>query len=470
MSGPGTKERPLRVAVIGSGPAGFYSVQALLREGSPSVEIDMFDRLPTPFGLVRYGVAPDHPKIKNVTAVYDKLASHPGFRFYGNVEYGTDLDRDDLERHYHQVVFATGAPSDRRLGIPGEDLRGSHPATEFVAWFNGHPDFTDHLFDLDCERAVVIGVGNVAVDVARILCRTPEELAATDIAEQALDTLRSSRIREVYLLGRRGPAQAKFTTPEVRELGELADTETTTVESEVQLDPLSREVLETEGDRATVRKVTMLEQWSRQPSSGKSRHLRLRFLVSPTEILADDRGRVGGVRITRNILARDASGYLQATATDETELLDCGIVFRSVGYRGVALPCLPYDERRGVLPNDKGRLIDPSSSSPLPGMYTSGWIKRGPSGIIGTNKPDAVETVRSMFEDLQAGRLASAAPPPRAALEATLRERRVRFVTYPDWQRLDALEIERGKAAGRPRVKMTRREQMLAALGDGGGP
>ena len=469
MAGTGTKERPLRVAVIGSGPAGFYAVQALLRDDAPHVEIDMFDRLPTPFGLVRYGVAPDHPKIKNVTAIYDKLAKHPSFRFYGNVEYGTDLGRDDLARLYHQAVFATGAPSDRRLGIPGEDLPGSHPATEFVAWFNGHPDFADHVFDLDCERAVVIGIGNVAVDVARILSRTPEELATTDIADHALDQLRSSRIREVYLLGRRGPAQAKFTTPEVRELGELADTDTTTVEREVELDPLSREQLQAEGNKATVRKVEMLEQWCRSSGSGKSRHLRLRFLVSPTEILADDRGCVGGVRIVRNVLSRGGGGYLQATATDETELLDCGIVFRSVGYRGVALPDLPFDERLGVLPNDKGRLIEPSSSAPIPGLYTCGWIKRGPSGIIGTNKPDAVETVRSMIEDLRGGRLASTDPASRTALEATLRERSVRFVTYPEWQRLDALEIERGKAAGRPRVKLTAREEMLAALDAGGG-
>jgi len=469
MSGPGTNERPLRVAVIGSGPAGFYAVQALLGDGTTDVEIDMFDRLPTPFGLVRYGVAPDHPKIKNVTAVYHKLAGHPNFRFYGNVEYGTDIGRDDLARLYHQVVFATGAPSDRRLGIPGEELPGSHPATEFVAWFNGHPDFADHVFDLDCERAVVIGVGNVAVDVARILCRTPEELETTDIADHALDRLRSSRIREVYLLGRRGPAQAKFTTPEVRELGELSDTDTTTVGSEVELDPLSRELLETEGNKATVRKIAMLEQWSRPSNSEKSRHLRLRFLVSPTEILPDDRGRVGGVRIVRNVLSRDGGGYLQATATDETELLDCGIVFRSVGYRGLPLPDLPFDERRGVLSNDQGRLVDLSSSAPIPGFYTSGWIKRGPSGIIGTNKPDAVETVRSMLEDFRAGRVASTDPGSRTTLEATLRDRRVRFVSYPEWQKLDALEIDRGRAAGRPRVKFTTRERMFAELGNGDG-
>lgn len=467
MAEPGSQERPWRIAVIGSGPAGFYSVQALLRN-EEHVEIDMFDRLPAPFGLVRYGVAPDHPKIKNVTAIYDKLASHPCFRFYGNVEYGTDLRRDDVETFYHQVVFATGAPSDRRLGIPGEDLRGSHPATEFVAWFNGHPDFVDHVFDFDSERAVVIGAGNVAVDVARILCRTPEELAATDIADHALETLRSSRIREVFLLGRRGPAQAKFTTPEVRELGELAETQTTTVGTEMELDPLSRKMLETEGDKATVRKVAMLQQWAGQAPSDKPRRLRLRFLVSPTELLADEHGRVAGVRIVRNVLSREGSGYLQATATDETEELDCGLVFRSVGYRGIALPGLPYDERRGVLPNETGRLIDPDSGAVLPGLYTSGWIKRGPSGIIGTNKPDAVETVNSMLEDRQSGRLASTDPLDRTKLEATLRDRGVRFVTYAEWQTIDRLEVERGKAAGRPRVKIARKEQIFTALGDEG--
>jgi len=466
MSRPGTKERPMRVAVIGSGPAGFYSVQALLRDGAPQVEVDMFDRLPTPFGLVRYGVAPDHQKIKNVTTVYHKLASHPRFRFYGNVEYGSDLRRSDLERFYHQVVFATGAQSDRRLGIPGEDLRGSHPATEFVAWFNGHPDFANHEFDLDCERAVVIGVGNVAVDVARILSRTPDELASTDMADHALDRLRSSRIREVHLLGRRGPVQAKFTTPEVRELGELADTETTTRPAEVELDPLSRDALEIEGNKATERKVAILKEWSRRPASAKSRHLRLRFLVSPTEILDDGQGGVRGVRIVRNVLSRGEGGYLQASATGETESIDCGIVFRSVGYRGVALPDLPFDERRGVLPNEKGRVIDPATSAPLPGLYTSGWIKRGPSGIIGTNKPDAVETVRSMIEDLESGHIATEDREGHGALEAILRERGVRFVSYAEWLKLDALEIERGKSAGRPRVKLAGREEMLAELGD----
>jgi len=455
--------------VIGSGPAAFYSVQALLRDDACRVEIDMFDRLPAPFGLVRYGVAPDHQKIKNVIALYHKLASHPQFRFYGNVEYGSDLRRRDLERFYDQVVFATGAQSDRRLGIPGEDLRGSHPATEFVAWFNGHPDFAGHDFDLDCERAVVIGVGNVAVDVARILCRTPEELASTDIADHALDRLRSSRVREVQLLGRRGPAQAKFTTPEVRELGELADTETTTLPHEVELDPLSREHLETDGDKSIARKVAMLQEWSRPPTSGKSRSLRLRFLLSPTEILGTDQGGVSGVRVVRNVLSRGEGGSLRANATDETELLDCGIVFRSVGYRGVPLPDLPFDDRRGRLPNEKGRVVEPSTSAPLPGLYTSGWIKRGPSGIIGTNKPDAVETVRSMIEDLQADRLAPGDRENRDMLEETLRDRGVRFVSYPEWVKLDALEIDRGKSAGRPRVKFAGREEMLAALGDGRG-
>jgi ferredoxin--NADP+ reductase len=469
MTEPDPGRSPLRIAVVGSGPAGFYTVQALLREAPGLIEIDMFDRLPAPFGLVRYGVAPDHPKIKNVTAVYDKLARDPRFRFFGNVQYGVDLRRDDLERFYHQSVFATGAQSDRRLAIPGEDLIGSHPATDFVAWFNGHPDFVDHQFELDCRRAVVIGVGNVAVDVARILCRTPEELASTDIADHALERLRASRIRRVELLGRRGPIQAKFTTPEVRELGELADTDASTLPSETELDPLTRELLESDGDKATRRKLEILQDWSTRPRTGKGRRLRLRFLVSPTEILGDDSGRVRGVRLVRNKLIRDDSGSLRAVGTGEVENLECGIVFRSVGYRGVAVPDLPFDDRDGVLPNVNGRIVDPSTSSPVRGFYASGWIKRGPSGIIGTNKPDALETVRSMLEDLREGRPGPDRRPGRETLESVFRERAVRYVSYPEWLELDRIELARGQASGRPRVKFVDREAMFKALEGGSG-
>lgn len=289
---------PHRVAIVGAGPAGFYAAEALLHSGGPAVEVDLFDALPTPFGLVRSGVAPDHPKIKSVTRVFDKVAAHAGFRFFGNVAFGEHLALDDLARHYHQVLFTTGAQTDRALGIPGEALAGSHSATEFVWWYNGHPAYRDCTFDLSAERAVVVGVGNVAVDVARILCRTPEELETTDIADYALDALRQSRVREVVLLGRRGPAQAAFTTPELKELCEMADACLVVAPGEAALDALSQADLDATDDRPTHRKVELLQEAAgRTPM--RSRRVVLRFLVSPAEILDDGTGRVSSLRTSR---------------------------------------------------------------------------------------------------------------------------------------------------------------------------
>jgi ferredoxin--NADP+ reductase len=465
MTQIGTASRPLRVAVVGSGPAAFYGVEHLFKQSELVVEADMFDRLPTPFGLVRYGVAPDHLKIKTVTRAYDALAAHPRFRFFGNVDFGTHLTLADLQRHYHQVLFATGAQSDRRMGIPGEDLQGSHPATEFVAWYNGHPDYRDHPFDLSVERAAVVGVGNVAIDVARILVRTPEELAKTDIADYALDALRHSRIREVFLLGRRGPAQAAFTNPEVKEIGEMADADVIVRPDEVQLDPLSRAQVEAAQDRTLLKKVEILQGYSVRKPEGRARRLHVRFLVSPVELIGDARGRVTRMRLVRNTLVASETGALNATATGEHEDLDVGLVFRSVGYRGVALPDVPFHERWGVILNEKGRVLDPGTGRVVTGLYASGWIKRGPSGVIGTNKPDAVETVSAMLEDLAHGAHFIPPEPDPAAAAALVQARQPLFVTYADWRKLDALEIANGQASGRPRLKFTSVDDMLAALG-----
>jgi ferredoxin--NADP+ reductase len=362
-----TPEQPLRVAVVGAGPAAFYVVQHLLQGKGLQLRVDMFERLPTPYGLVRHGVAPDHQKIKTVTAVYQKLGQRPEFRFFGNVEFGTDLSLDDLLGHYHQVVFATGAQTDRRLGIPGEDLPGSHPATEFVAWYNGHPDYARLAFDLGCRSAVVIGAGNVAVDVARILCRTPDELARTDIADYALEALGRSRIEEVSLVGRRGPAQAAFTNPEVRELGELEGAEPLTLPDEVELDPLTREALDRDEDKTVRRKVEILQGYAsrREP---RPRRLWLRFLLSPTEILAGPDGRVAGVRFVRNVLCPGGDSELKARATDTFEELPAGLVFRSVGYRGVPLPGLPFRDDMGTIPAAAGRVLAAPGGAPLRGV------------------------------------------------------------------------------------------------------
>jgi ferredoxin--NADP+ reductase len=462
---PGTEGHPLRVAVIGAGPAGFYTAEHLFRQPGLSVEVDLYDRLPTPYGLVRFGVAPDHQKIKTVTATFDKTAAHPGFRFFGHVELGKDVTIEDLRSHYHQIVYTTGAQTDRHMGIPGEDLQRSHPATDFVAWYNGHPDYQDHRFDLSQEHVAVVGVGNVAVDVVRILCRTPEELATTDISDRALAALRDSRVREVHLLGRRGPAQASFTNPEIRELGELPGADVIARPDETEPDPLTRAELERSGDRGTLKKVEILREFARRPAGGKPRQLVIRFLVSPVALQGDDNGAVVGMRLVKNELQATAAGTLQARPTDRFENLPAGLVFRSVGYRGVPIPGVPFNDAWGVILNDKGRVLELDTREPRAGEYVAGWIKRGPTGVIGTNKPDAAETVACMVEDVGQDRQLAPSEPESGAALALVQQRQPHSVSWTDWLRLDALEVERGRAAGRPRVKFTRVEEMLAALG-----
>ncbi len=462
MDKPGTQDHPLRVAIIGAGPAAFYAADHLTRH-DVEVQVDMFDRLPTPFGLVRGGVAPDHQKIKNVCRVYHKTAMQSGFRFFGNVEFGKHVVLDDLRRHYHQIFFATGAQTDRSLGVPGEDLSGSHSATEFVAWYNGHPDYRECTFDLSAESVVIVGVGNVAVDVARILCRTPAELEATDIADYALDALRSSNVREVHMLGRRGPLQAAFTPPEVKELGEMEDAVTVVRPDEAELDEISSELL-AEADRDARRNVEIIQEFARTEADGRSKRLYIRFLVSPVEIIGDESGAVSAVRIVRNELFRNEKGVVRPRATEEYELLDAGLVFRSVGYEGVALPEVPFNPNWNVILNEKGRVIDPESRRPLTGLYAGGWIKRGPSGVIGTNKADSVETVQCMLEDLDAGLVLEPESPDPAAAERMIAEKQPQHFTYEDWCRIDELETARGQELGRPRVKFTSVEEMWSAI------
>lgn len=458
----GSPGHPLRVAIVGSGPAGFYTVSNFLKH-DVEVEIDMFDRLPTPFGLVRGGVAPDHQKDKSVTRAYDKSASQANYRFYGNVEFGTDITLDELKRFYHQIVFTTGAQVDRSLGIPGEDLDGSHSATDFVAWYNGHPDFADHHFDLSAEHVAIVGIGNVAVDVARMLCRTHEELLETDMADYAIEALKHSKVKTVTMLGRRGPAQAAFTPPEIRELGELIGADVVIAKDEATLDTESRQALDESGDKNMQKNVEVVEEIAARSSEGKPRELHIRFLVSPTEILGDEDGRVKALKLRRNQLVRGDDGSLKARATDLEEELPAQLVFRSVGYRGVALSGVPFNEDWGCLYHDRGRVAD-ADGKILERLYCAGWIKRGPSGVIGTNKTDAQETVASMVEDLQAGRVVE---PPSPSIEAAaefITGKVKRAVAYGDWKTIDEAERSRGEAAGRPRVKFTAIEDMLDVI------
>ncbi len=460
----GTPSRPLRVAVIGSGPSGFYVVQALLKAEAVAVTVDVFDRLLAPYGLVRYGVAPDHQKIKNVTKVYARLAGDARVRFFGGVEVGRDLTVEDLHACYDAVAFCSGAQTDRPLGIPGEDLVGSHPATAFVAWYNGHPDFRHLSFELDCEQAVVVGVGNVALDVARMLCRTPEELEATDVATHALEALRHSRIREVFVLGRRGPAQAAFTNSELEELARMQGADARTLPQEVALDALSREDVEEAGDRRVTTKVALLEAMTRPPEVPKQKTLWLRFLVSPTALVGDSAGRVRSVDTVHNVLVRRPDGSLRPQPTNDQGTIPAGLVFRAVGYRGVPLPGVPFREDWGTIPHEAGRVLHAPGGRPVPGEYVAGWIKRGPSGVIGTNRPCSEETARSMLVDLKEGRMPEAAAPEPAAVEELLRGRGIRWVAFDEWERLDRLEVARGEALGRPRVKMVARDEMFDAL------
>lgn len=459
----GTQDSPLRVAVIGSGPSGFYAAEHLQEQEHLVIQVDMYDRLPTPFGLVRGGVAPDHQKIKSVTRVYDKIAGHPEFRFYGNVEMGRDLTHADLTAYYHAIIYAVGARTDRRMGIPREHLPGSHSATEFVGWYNAHPDFRHLGFDLSSERAVVVGNGNVAMDLARILASPPELLAATDIAEHALEQLAGSRIREIYVLGRRGPAQASFTNKELKELGELPGVDVIVDPADLVLGPAVEAHLAAEPNRTRDRNLEILREYAARPSTGAPRRIVLHFLVSPVEILGSER--VEALVLVHNELYESEDGSLRPQPTERRTTLPVGLVFRAIGYQGVPLPGIPFDAMAGVIPNQAGRIIDPRTGEPVAGEYVVGWIKRGPRGIIGTNKPDSQETVRMLLDDLAHGRLHKEEVPTRAVLERLLAERRHDFVSYDDWQLIDLLEQERGRASGdRPRVKFSRVEEMLHAL------
>jgi ferredoxin--NADP+ reductase len=453
----GTTDNPLRVAIVGSGPSGFYAAEALFRSET-AVLVDMFERLPAPFGLVRHGVAPDHAKLKEAIRVYEGIARTPGFRFLGNVSVGHDVPVDALRAAYHAVVFCCGAESDRRLGIPGEDLPGSYTATEFVGWYNGHPDYRDRRFDLSREVAVIIGQGNVAIDVCRILAKTVDELKHTDIAEHALDALAESRIREIHLVGRRGPAQAKFTTKEFRELGELTACEPVVDPADLVLNPESLAELEDRAGSTAKKNMEVLQGFVARGSKRCPRRIFLRYLLSPVEVKGD--GHVERVVFERNRL-EGAPLHQSARGTGEYVEQPCGILFRSIGYRGVPITGVPFDARQGVFPSQEGRILD-ESGGPIPGMYVAGWIKRGPTGIIGTNRADGVATVKTLLADLST--LDPAPKPGADALGLATESPDRRALNWSDWLVIDRAEIERGEPKGKPREKFTRVEEMLGLL------
>lgn len=448
----------LHIAIVGSGPSGFYAAEALLRSDR-HVQIDMIERLPTPYGLVRSGVAPDHPKLKQSILLYEQIARHEKFNFLGNVMVGRDVSIAELRRTHHALVLACGAHDDRPMALPGDDLVGSHTATEFVGWYNGHPDYRDRTFDLSHDVAVIIGQGNVAADVCRILAKPVDELRNSDIAEHALDVLAQSEIREVYVVGRRGPAHAKFTAKELRELGTISNVTATAKPEECVLNDQSEIEL---GDRSNVNAVKNLEIFRRfatQDETFGKRKIKFRFCVSPVGLLGQER--VEAIVLARNRLEGPAFSQI-ARPTDQTEKISCGLVLRSIGYRGVPLPGVPFDTARGVLSNIAGRVVD--GDEPMARLYVTGWLKRGPTGIIGTNRADSIETVENLLSDVSALDLGS-----RSGIQALLpilERRGVRTVTFSDWLKIDVAEIERGKKNGKPREKFTRIDEMLSLLAD----
>lgn len=453
MPAPG----PAHVAVVGSGPSGFYAAEALLK-ADPELRVDMLERLPTPFGLVRGGVAPDHPKIKQVALVYDRIARNPRFRFLGNVHVGTDIGIESLRAACHAVVFACGADKDGSLGIPGESLEGSHAAGDFVGWYNGHPDHSHRSFDLSHEVAVIIGHGNVASDICRMLATPVSALAATDTAQYALDALARSRIREIHIVGRRGPAQAKFTENELRELGAIPGCDAIADPADLELNEASRlEIADTRGVDAA--KIMAIFRGYARGTRDQARSCHFRFHAMPVSLNGDRR-----VHSVTLATCRLEGGPFEQRArpTAERSELRCGIVFRCVGFRASALPGLPFDAARGIVPNRQGRVLD--GGVPVPGLYATGWIKRGASGVIGTNRADSGETVRALLEDLPAlrERALDAAP-----LDGLLARSGRRTVDYAGWLRLDALEVARGKPLGKPREKFTDVGEMLDAVGAG---
>ncbi|HET9254181.1 MAG TPA: FAD-dependent oxidoreductase [Pseudonocardiaceae bacterium] len=446
----------VRVAIIGSGPSGLYAADELSKHDA--VSVDVLDRLPCPYGLLRYGVAPDHLKMKSLESTLRKILERPNVRFLGGVELGdgvTGITAAELRDYYDAVVYATGSPVDRRLGIPGEDLPGSFSATEFVAWYCGHPDAALDAFTLDARHAVIIGVGNVAIDVARVLAKTARELSVTDMPDHVLKVLDASAITDIHVLGRRGPAQAKFTTKELRELGELADADVVVDPSDLVLDEASQEIVET--SKTIRRNVETLREWSARPTLGRARRIHMRFLLSPVAVLGA--GRVEALRCERNAL--DPSG--RVTGTGQMVTLTAHMLLRSVGYRGLALPGVPFDERSGVIPHVAGRVQREGRTAA--GEYVVGWIKRGPTGVIGTNKGDAKETVEALVHDLAALPRALRRDP--NAIIGRLAERGVGVVTWAGWEAIDAAERALGAAAGRTRIKIANRAELLLAAANG---
>jgi len=441
----------LRLAIIGAGPAGIYAADlAVKAEKNFDLSIDLFDRLPAPYGLVRYGVAPDHPRIKGIISALREVLDRGDIRFFGNVNYGTDITLEDLKKHYNAVIFATGSIKDAPLDVPGMDLEGSYGAADFVSWYDGHPD-VPREWPLTAKEVAVIGNGNVALDVARILAKHPEDLLPTEIPGNVFDGLATSPVTDVHVFGRRGPAQVKFTPLELRELGEIRDVDMIVHDEDFDYDEASKTAIATNKQVFVIDKV--LNQWRAREVGQASRRLHLHFYAKPLEILDDGTGRVGGFRWERT--EPDGAGGVRGTG--EIREIPVQAVYRAVGYFGSPLVDVPFDERRGVIPNREGQVID-DADEPLNGVYATGWIKRGPVGLIGHTKSDAMETLSHVLSDQ--GNWWTPEEPAEESVDALLEARGVAFTTVDGWHRLDAHELALGEAVGRTRIKVVPRDEM----------
>jgi len=463
----GSEQRPLRVAIIGSGPSGFYAAERLLKQDCISIEVDMFEMLPTPYGLVRAGVAPDHQKIKKVSQIYDTIAQLPQFRFWGNVEFGKDLEKSDLLDLFDAIIYAVGLQSDRKMGLSGEDLPGSWSATQFVGWYNGHPDFQHLEFDFTTENAAIIGMGNVAMDVSRILAMTTEELAATDIAHHALRQLQESRIRNIYLINRRGPMQATFDNTSTKIIPNLSGAVALTNPDGLKLEQETKMILDQTGDRKIIDNLKFLDAISKNRPSSEHRNIHFLFRLSFLEIYASENNTVGGLKMVKNELFQNEFGSLKSRATDVMEDIKAGLVIRAIGYKLKPLPDVSYDFNRGVIANYKGRVVNPETQAICPREYVTGWAKRGPTGVIGSNKPDAYETVEFLLEDIKNHFAEATDEPQLQRVTKLLESKKLVFVPFEDWKILDQAELENGMRKDKPREKVTTVKEMLRLIEEG---
>ncbi|NML49184.1 FAD-dependent oxidoreductase [Streptomyces sp. R302] len=450
--------RPLRVAIVGAGPAGIYAADALLKSDTatePGVSIDIFERMPAPFGLIRYGVAPDHPRIKGIITALHQVLDKPQVRLFGNIDYGTDVHLDDLRSFYDAVVFSTGAMADRELKIPGVELKGSLGAADFASWYDGHPD-VPRTWDLSAEKVAVLGVGNVALDIARILAKTADELLPTEIPANVYEGLKANKALEVHVFGRRGPAQAKFSPMELRELDHSPNIEVIVNPEDIDYDEGS--IAERRKNKQTDMVAKTLENWAIRDVGDRPHKLFLHFFESPVEILGEN-GEVVGLRTERTEL--DGTGNVKGTGA--TTDWDVQAVYRAVGYLSDELPKLPWDTISGTVPDEGGRVME--GTEPMASTYVTGWIRRGPVGLIGHTKGDANETVANLLEDFAAGRLLTPANPETDAIVAFLEGKGLTYTTWEGWYALDAAEKALGEPQGRERVKIVEREDMLRASG-----